>query len=123
MFSSDTAVDEIAFRWSYPDVVSLMDLGRVFPLLVQRGVVSANDLRILANTSDSSAKMEKLLAVLRQKGPGFLDTFIGCLRDSADGTAHNELADGMEEARSKALAEPQWKQTSKSNRRDDSNTG
>lgn len=64
----------------------------------------------LANTGDSKAKMEKLLAVLPRKGQGFLDTFISCLKASSDGTAHDELAGRLEEARLKAHAE--WTQAS-----------
>ncbi len=108
LFALGPAVDEIAFFRSYPDIMSRMNMHHVYQHLVQNRALSTGDHNDLVNIADSRMKMEKLLAVLPRNGPGFLTRFINCLRQSCDGTAHDELASILEEAQSKARIE--WRQ-------------
>ncbi len=63
-------------------------------------VTDTQQLLELARTPDER-KTEGLLVMLRRSDSGFLNKFIWCLRKSADGTAHGNLAQMLEEAQSK----------------------
>jgi hypothetical protein len=54
-------------------------------------------LQSLSHTfSTDEAKIDHLLNVLPKKGENALKRFVKCLRETAEGTAHDELADFIE---------------------------
>ena len=81
----------------YQDIQDCLNLDEVFPHLCQHHLLTSTEKQELLNqTSITNHKIRKLMMWIPPKGPNALHHFITCLRHSADGTGHQELADKLE---------------------------
>ena len=79
------------------DIQDCLNLDEIFPRLCQHCLLTSTEKQEHLNPMyTSNHKIRKLLMWIPQKGPNALHRFITCLRVSADGTAHQELADKLE---------------------------
>ena len=79
------------------DIQDCLNLEEVFPHLCQHCLLTSTEKQELLNqTSTTNHKIRKLMMWIPRKGSNALHSFIICLRHSADGTGHQELADKLE---------------------------
>ena len=77
----------------------MLDLEQIFPYLNQHKLLTNSDQEVLQSPFYSrNNKITRLVTRLHRKGSNALWRFIICLRSSADGTAHNELASELQSA-------------------------
>lgn len=81
----------------HPEIKACLDIDEIFPHLNQHHLLTNAEKQVLQNPMDTAnPKIDKLLLWIPRKGPNALHDFITCLRKSADGTGHAELADKLE---------------------------
>lgn len=80
-----------------PEMKECLNITEVLPYLMSEHLIAETDLDILRNkTSTRVDKILHLMDVL-PKIPYSLKTFITCLRQSSNGTAHNEIAQRLKQ--------------------------
>ena len=81
----------------HPEIQTCLDLDEILPHLIQHHLLTNAEKQELQNPMDiANRKINKLLLWIPRKGPNALHDFITCLRQSANGTGHAELADKLE---------------------------
>ena len=81
----------------YQDIQDCLNLDDIFPHLCQHHLLTSAEKQELLNPMyTSNYKIHKLMTWIPRKGCDALHHFIICLRHSADGTGHQELADKLE---------------------------
>ena len=81
----------------YRDIQDGLNLDEIFPHLCQHHLLTSAEKQELLNPMyTSNHKIHKLMMWIPRKGSNALHHFIICLRQSADGTGHLELADKLE---------------------------
>lgn len=81
----------------YQDIQDCLNLDEIFPHLCQHHLLTSTEKQELLNPMyTSNYKIHKLMMWIPRKGSNALYHFITCLRHSADGTGHQELADKLE---------------------------
>ena len=83
----------------FQDVQDCLNLDEIFPHLCQHHLLtSAEKQELLNQTYTTNRRIHRLMMWIPQKGSNInaLHRFIICLRHSADGTGHLELADKLE---------------------------
>ena len=79
------------------DIQDCLNLDEIFPHLCQHCLLtSAEKQELLNQTYTTNHRIHKLMMWIPRKGSNALHHFIICLRQSADGTGHLELADKLE---------------------------
>lgn len=75
-----------------------LNLEEIFPHLNQRGLLTQSEKETLKNDYITThKKIDKLLKWIPTKGSDALARFVICLRNSTDGTGHDELATSLED--------------------------
>ena len=93
----------------YQDIQDCLNLDEIFPHLCQHHLLTSTEKQELLNPMyTSNHKIRKLMMWIPRKGRNALHHFIICLRHSADGTGHLELADKLEKEATKG-----WQYTTK----------
>ena len=93
----------------YRDIQDCLNLDEIFPHLCQHHLLTSTEKQELLNPMyTSNHKIRKLMMWIPRKGRNALHHFIICLRHSADGTGHLELADKLEKEATKG-----WQYTTK----------
>ena len=91
------------------DIQDCLNLDEIFPHLCQHCLLTSTEKQELLNqTYTTNHKIHKLMMWIPRKGSNALHHFIVCLRHSADGTGHLELADKLEKEARKG-----WQSTKK----------
>ena len=81
----------------FQDIQDCLNLDEIFPHLCQHCLLTSNEKQELLNqTYTTNHRIHKLMMWIPRKGSNALHRFITCLRHSADGTGHLELADKLE---------------------------
>ena len=81
----------------YRDIQDCLNLDEIFPHLCQHHLLTSAEKQELLNPMyTSNHKIHKLITWIPRKGCDALHRFIICLKHSADGTGHLELADTLE---------------------------
>ena len=77
-----------------PDILRELNIETIQPYLSKHGLTTTDELEILLNDSITNlAKKKKLIYTwLPNKGDDCLSKFIEALRESSEGTTHNDLA-------------------------------
>ena len=92
----------------------MLDLEQIFPYLNQHKLLTNSDQEALQSPFYSrNEKVTRLVTRLHRKGSNALWRFIICLRSSADGTAHDELASKLQSAVNEELTRRPLAPTSK----------
>ena len=75
-----------------------LNLEEIFPYLCQHGLLTYSEKEELKSDSITThKKIDKLLKWIPTKGSNALARFVECLRNSTDGTGHDELATLLED--------------------------
>ena len=73
-----------------------LNLEQIFPHLCQHGLLTYSEKEKLKNDYFTThEKIDKLLKWIPTKGSDALARFVKCLRNSTDGTGHDELATSL----------------------------
>ncbi len=75
----------------------MLDYGQIFPYLNKHRLLTESDQEDLDAMSRRSQKIDWLVRSLPRKGSDALWKFLDSLRQTADGTAHNELVSLLQE--------------------------
>ena len=83
----------------FPLLRQYLQCEAVFPYLVQKKLLTqAQQSELTLLTLGPYEKVDRLLLYLPRSRPDFLELFVDCLRQSADGTNHEKLANELEKA-------------------------
>ena len=97
----------------HPEIKNFLDLEQIFPYLNQKNLLTDMEREELHGlVYNRNQKIRKLVSWLPKKGSDGLQRFVVCLRSSVEGTAHQELADALQEAAQEVVV-----------KRDDTTTG
>ena len=87
-----------------------LNLEQIFPHLNQQGLPSYSEKKKLRNEYFTTHdRIDELIKWIPTKGSDALERFIVCLRNSADGTGHDELATLLENELEKIQSKRQQK--------------
>lgn len=86
MLASENSLYEVA-----PEIVETLDMDIILPYLLKYDIITQSELEtLLLPTVVRNYKVQLLLSWLPQNGPCFLDVFIECLSDSAEGQVSHQ---------------------------------
>ena len=75
-----------------------LNIPALLPYLIKYHLITANlEQELELKTTIHDTKVDRLVAELPRKGEHSLELFIKCLRESANGTNHEDIADFLEE--------------------------
>ena len=88
-----------------PDILRELNIEAIQPYLSKRGLTAPEELDVLLNDSmTSSLKKKKLIySWLPLKGNDSLSKFIEALKESSEGTSHNDLATRLQAKRTEGI--------------------
>ena len=89
-----------ALQQCHPELRQYLNFATLLPYLSKYGLITKEQQEELIEVPiyTTAQKADKLLSWLPRSRPDFLERFIQSLRESTEGTNHDELADSLEEA-------------------------
>ena len=90
-------LQQLALEECSVSVVNKLDVSAILPNLMARHLLTSDNRQVLMTCAKTQVeKAQYLLDILPRKNHGWFEQFVECLRETSDGTGHDDLVKELE---------------------------